>query len=135
MSVLSTKTKVRVGAKAAKQAAKHPKLLLRGGRAATPIVRHQAKAKGRRAVQQAGKVPGSQTAPRVVAGVAVGAVAMYFLDPASGARRRRRVLELLKRGDGRRNETAAGQDLDAGGPAHPAPGHLPPDPRPDAQRA
>jgi hypothetical protein len=151
MSVLSTKTKARVGVKAAKQAAKHPKLALRGGRGAQPVVRAVVLMRTRQARQQAAavvdagrsiaqtvfeagrdaaraQVPRKRTAPRVAAGIAVGAAAMYFLDPASGDERRRRVLGLITR-----NEHAGhahdepGVDDEAGGPAHPAPGHTPPD--------
>src|ERR1700677_4037337 len=115
MSVLSTKTKARVGVKTAKQAAKHPKLVLRGAQGATPVVRgavnlrtrqgrHQAVAvldagrsigqtvfeAGRQAAQDAAQaqVPRKRTAPRVAVGIGVGAAAMYFLDPASGDQRR-----------------------------------------------
>src|ERR1700733_7603676 len=43
MSVLSTTTKTRVGVKTAKQAAKHPKLALRGARTVAPVVRARVK--------------------------------------------------------------------------------------------
>jgi hypothetical protein len=149
MSVLSTKTKARVGAKTAKQAAKHPKLALRGARGAKPVVRtvvmlrtrqarHQAAAvvdAGRSIAQtvfEAGRdaaraqVPRKRTAPRVAAGIAVGAVTMYFLDPVSGDQRRRGVLGLITRNNHAGHEhDEPGVDNEAGGPAHPAPGHMP----------
>ena len=39
MSVLSRKTKAKIGVKTAKQAAKHPKLALEGAQAAVPVVK------------------------------------------------------------------------------------------------
>ena len=114
MSVLSTKTKARVGVKTAKQAVKHPKLARRGAKAAKPVVWGALK----RAV------------PGIAVGVAVGASAMYFLDPASGDKRRRNVFGLVTPGgqaDEQRDEHDA--DVEAGGPAHPAPGHMPPEQR------
>jgi phage tail tape-measure protein len=112
MSVLSTKTKARIGVKTAKQAAKHPRLAVRGARGATPVVR--------------GAVKMRAQAPRVAGGVVVGALAMYFLDPASGDGRRRKVLELItpNSGSGDQNDEPDA-DTEAGGPAHPAPGHMP----------
>ena len=111
MSVLSTKTKARVGAKTAKQAAKHPRLAVRGARGVTPVVRGALKLR---------------TAPQVAAGAVVGAVAMYFLDPASGGGRRRSVVGLItpNGGAGHQNDDSNADD-EAGGPAHPAPGHMP----------
>ena len=155
MSALSTKTKTRVGVKAAKQAARHPKLVLRGAQGAKPVVRgvvnlrtrqarHQAAAvldagrsiaqtvfeAGRQAGQVAARaeVPRRRTAPRVAVGIVVGAAAMYFLDPASGDQRRRNALELVTSNgsSGNRHGEPDG-DGEAGGPAHPAPGHMPPE--------
>ena len=111
MSVLSTKTKARIGVKTAKQAAKHPKLAVRGARGATPVVRGALKLRA---------------APQVAAGVAVGAVAMYFLDPTSGDERRRNLLGLITPNGGPGHQNAEPEaDHEAGGPAHPAPGHMP----------
>ena len=56
MSVLSTKTKARVGLKTAKQAAKHPKLALRGARGAQPVVRGVVNMRTRQARHQAAAV-------------------------------------------------------------------------------
>jgi hypothetical protein len=157
MSALSTKTKARVGVKTAKQAAKHPKLVLRGAQGAKPVVRgvvkvrtrqarHQAAAvldagrsigqtvfeAGRQAAQDAAQVQLSRkrTASRVAVGIVIGATAMYFLDPASGEERRRNVLGPITpngRSGHQHNERDA--DAEAGGPAHPAPGHMPPEQR------
>jgi hypothetical protein len=150
MSVLSTKTKARIGTKTAKQAAKHPKLALRGARGVRPIVWGVVNMRTRQAQRQAAavlaagrsvgqtvfdagrhaaraQVPRKRTAPRVAGGVAVGATAMYFLDPASGDVRRRRVIGLITRSSGHHDEVDATNE--AGGPAHPAPGHMPPEQR------
>ena len=150
MSVLSTKTKARVGVKAAKQAAKHPKLARRAARGTKPVVRTVVSMRARQvrdqaaAVLDAGRsvgqtvfeagrqaataqVPRKRTAPRVAVGIAVGAAAMYFLDPASGDQRRRTLLGLITsngRSGDEHNEAVT--DNEAGGPAHPAPGHTPP---------
>jgi hypothetical protein len=152
MSALSTNMKARVGVKTAKQAAKHPKLAVRGARGAAPAVRgavniwmgqarHRATAvldagrsigqtvfeAGRQAAQA--EAPRKRTAPAIAMGIAVGAAAMYFLDPASGDERRRNVLGTIT--SNRRSDHPHGEpDADeAGGPAHPAPGHMPPEHR------
>jgi hypothetical protein len=153
MSALSTQRKARVGVKTAKQAAKHPKLVLRGAQVAKPVVRravnvrtrqarHQAVAvldagrsigqtvfeAGRQAAQV--QVPRKRTVPRVAVGVGVGAAAMYFLDPVSGDQRRRNVLGPIRPNGGSGHHHNDGDaDNEAGGPAHPAPGHMPPDER------
>jgi hypothetical protein len=157
MSGLRTKTKARVGIMTVKQGAKHPKLVLRGAKGAKPVVRsavnmrarqarHQAVVVldagrsigqtvfelGREAAQSAARarVPRKRTAPRVAFGIAVGATVMYFLDPASGDRRRHNVLGLISangRSGHQHNEFDTGDQ--AGGPAHPAPGHMPPEHR------
>ena len=154
MSALSTNMKARIGVKTAKQAAKHPKLALRGARGATPAVRGavniwmgQARQRstavlevgrsigqtvfeaGRQAAQAQAQAPRRRTAPAIAVGIAVGAAAMYFLDPASGDERRRNVLEMIT--SKRRSGHPHGEpDADeAGGPAHPAPGHMPPEHR------
>jgi hypothetical protein len=153
MSVSSTKTKAGVGGKTAKQAAKHPKLVLCGARGAQPVVRgvvklrtrqvrHQAVAvldagrslgqsvfeAGRQAAQDAAQaqLPRKRTAPRVAVGIVVGAAAMYFLDPTSGDERRRNVLGLITpNGSSEHQHSEPDADNEAGGPAHPAPGHVP----------
>lgn len=151
MSVLSTKTKARVGVMTAKQAAKHPKLALRGAKGAKPVVRSVVNMRARQARQQAAVVidagrsiaqtafeagrqaaraqaPRKRSAPRVMLGIAVGATAMYLLDPASGDERRRNVLGLITANGGsehRHDEFDA--DNEPGGPAHPGPGHMPPE--------
>jgi hypothetical protein len=149
MSVLSTKTKARVGVKTAKQAAKHPKLALRGARGTRPVVRAVVSMRTRQvrdqaaAVLDAGRsvgqtlfdagrqaataqVPGKRTAPRVAVGIVIGATAMYFVDPASGGERRRGVLGLIT-SNGSGDQYSGSDDDEAGGPAHPAPGHMPPE--------
>jgi hypothetical protein len=147
MSVLSTKTKTRVGVKTAKQAATHPKLALRGARAAKPVVRGVVKHKARHqaaAVVDAGRsvgetvfeagrqaaldaAPQKRTAPWLALGIAIGATLMYLLDPASGGKRRRSVLALVPGNDGSGHDDQRAPDSEAGGPAHPAPGHMPPE--------
>jgi hypothetical protein len=117
MSAFSTKTKTKVGVKAARQAAKHPKLVLRGAQGAKPLVRGTVNGRTRQARNQA----------RVAVGIGVGAAAMYLLDPASGDQRRRRVLGLITPNGGSGHQhNAVDADNEPGGPAHPAPGHLPP---------
>jgi hypothetical protein len=146
MSVLSTKTKARVGVKTAKQAAKHPKLARRGAQVAKPVVggavrrkaRHQAAAvvdagrsvgetvfeAGRQAALDA--APEKRTAPWLALGIAIGAALMYLLDPTSGGDRRRTVMALLP-GNGSGHDDQRAPDSEAGGPAHPGPGHMPPE--------
>jgi hypothetical protein len=159
MSVLSTTTRTRVGVKTAKQAAKHPKLAVRGARTVAPVVRGRVKlatrlrgrqvqrqtatilatgrqigqaafALGRQAAQNAAEkqVHRKRTVPRVAVGIAIGAAGMYFLDPASGEERRRGVSGLIGSNSSRQDDPAD-HDNEAGGSAHPAPGHLPPDSR------
>ncbi len=153
MSVLSTKTKARIGVKTAKQAAQHPKLALRGARGAQPVVRGVVKVRTRQARRQAAaaldtgrsvgqsvfeagrqaaldaaqaQLPRKRTAPRVAVGIVVGATAMYFLDPTSGDKRRRRALGLItSNGSSEHQHDEPEVDNEAGGPAHPAPGHMP----------
>ena len=152
MSVLSTKTKTKIGAKTAKQVAKHPKLALRGARGAKPLVRgvvimrtrqarHTAAAAidASRSIGQtifdAGRTAAqaqtsSKRASRVAIGIAIGSGAMYFLDPVSGNERRHAVIGLItpngRSGD---QNDRSGADNEAGGPAHPAPGHMAPEHR------
>ncbi len=151
MSAFSTKTKTKVGVKAARQAAKHPKLVLRGAQGAKPVVRGAVNMRTRQARNQAAavldagrsvgqtifeagqqaaqaQVPRKRTVPRVAVGIGVGAATMYFLDPASGDQRRRSVLGLIAPNGGSGHQhNEADADNEPGGPAHPAPGHLPPE--------
>lgn len=149
--MLSTKTKTRIGAKTAKQVAKHPKLVLRGARGAKPVVwgavnmrtrqaRRQATAvldasrsigqtifdAGRHAAQA--QTPVKRAAPRVAIGIAVGSGAMYFLDPVSGDKPRHAVIGLIT-SNGRSGHQNDGSyaDNEAGGPADPPPGHMSPE--------
>lgn len=127
MSVISTTTKGKVGLKAAKGAAKRPRAVLAGTRAAIPAVKLGAKA-GRpllkrrarrradqlldasRKVGEALTVYGPQaayelglaeppkskrTAPRLAAGMVIGATAVYFLEPGQGREHREKVAELV----------------------------------------
>ena len=153
MSVLSTKTKTKIGTKTAKQVAKHPKLALRGARGAKPLVwgvvimrtrqaRHTAAAvidasrsigqtifdAGRTAAQA--QTSSKRSSSRVAVGIAIGSGAMYFLDPVSGNERRHAVIGLITP-NGRSGDQNDRSDADneAGGPAHPAPGHLAPEHR------
>jgi hypothetical protein len=152
MSALSTKTKARVGVKTAKQAAKHPRLVFRGAQGAKPVVRGVANVRTRQARHQAAavldagrsvgqtifeagrqaaqaQVPRKPTVPGMAVGIGVGAAAMYFLDPASGDQRRRNVLGLVTPEGGSDPQHEVDADNEAGGPAHPAPGHMPPEER------
>jgi hypothetical protein len=152
MSVLSTKTKARIGRKTAKQAVRHPKLVLRGARGAKPVVWGVVSMRTRQARRQAGAVlaagrsvgqtvfaagrqaaqaQGSRkrTAPRVAVGVVVGATVMYLLDPASGDVRRRRVIGLITRSSGPGDNDEVDAANEAGRPAYPAPGHMSPEQR------
>ena len=111
MSVLSRKTKAKIGVKTAKQAAKHPKLALEGAHVAAPVVKTGVKLKTRRQREQGRK------ALWIISGIAIGAIAMYLAELVHARRRRA--------------EHADDVSVEAGGPAHPAPGHLPPDREPE----
>jgi hypothetical protein len=127
MSVISTTTKGKVGLKAAKGAAKRPRAVLAGTRAAIPAAKLGVKASRpllkRRARQRADQlldvsrkvgqaltVYGPQTAyelglaeppkpkrtaPRLAAGIVIGASAVYFLEPGQGREHRERVAQLV----------------------------------------
>lgn len=156
MSALSTTTKARLGARAAKRAARHPKLALRGVRTGAPAVRGGVKLYGRARrrrvaeIIEAGRRLGEtvvtvtrqdaqdetararpkRTLPHIGIGVVIGAAAMYFLEPTNGPQRRRTVSRMIANsGAASHRDDGAGP----GGPAHPAPGHLPPDPHPDPE--
>jgi hypothetical protein len=124
MSVLSTRTKAKVGSRVARGAIKNPGAARRGAQlglwAYTPIVRRRARKRiasvggsarsvsdtartytemlatyGPGAAQELGlvsKPKPKRTAPRVAAGVIIGAGAVYFLEPEHGAQRREKAL-------------------------------------------
>ncbi len=125
MSVISKTTKARAAGTAAKLAARNPgavvsaarpagKLSLRVGK---PILKRRARQRAQdvgetgRTVGQVLAVYGpmaarelhlveppheKKTAPRVAAGAVLGASAVYFLEPGSGAEHRRKVAELVR---------------------------------------
>lgn len=127
MSVISTTTKGKVGLKAAKGAAKRPKVVLAGTRAAVPAVKLGGKAGKpllkRRARQRTDQLLGvsrkvgealtvygpqaayelglaeppkpKRTAPRLAAGMVIGAGAVYFLEPGQGREHREKVAQLV----------------------------------------
>ena len=124
MAVLDTKTKRKLGLKAFRTMARHPKATRKAVQVAGPPVykaaKPIAKRRMRRKVQRAGdtaRVIGEtlathgpeaarelglverpkekRTAPRVVAGVVIGASAVYFLEPEHGKKRRERVASLV----------------------------------------
>lgn len=125
MSVLSTTTKSKAGAKAAKAIVTRPQLLLTGAKAtraagkfglkaSKPYARQRARrgadqlAEATRALGEALAVyatravyelglakPPKRTTPRVAAGMVIGAGAMYFLEPESGPKHRKKVAKLV----------------------------------------
>ena len=123
MSVLSPTTKARVGVKAAKGAMKNPGLVKVGAKASMPAARvgaSFAKRRARRRVSRLGEAirdagetlvtygptaaqnlglveapKPKRTAPRVAAGVVIGAGAMYLLDPEHGKEHREKVAGLV----------------------------------------
>lgn len=127
MSVISTKSKAKIGAKAAKGAVKNPGLARFGAQAGlkaySPIVKRRTRKRanavgdtartigdgarsyaemlvtyGPQAAQELGLVSApkpKRTAPRVAAGVVIGAGAAYFLEPEHGAQRREKALSLV----------------------------------------
>ena len=125
MTVLSTTTKSKAGAKAAKAIATRPRLLMAGAkatgpaaklglRASKPYANHLARrgadqlveasrARGAalgvyatRAVYELGLAkPPKRTTPRVAAGMVIGAGAMYFLEPENGRKHRKKVAKLV----------------------------------------
>jgi hypothetical protein len=110
MAVVSKKTKGRLGIKAAKGAAKRPGIVMALGK---PLARRATRKKleqvgeavgtvlavyGPQAAEQLGLVESpkqKRTAPRVAAGIAIGAGAVYFFEPRHGAEHRRQVLKLV----------------------------------------
>jgi hypothetical protein len=125
MSVLSTSTKSKAGAKAAKAIATRPRLLIVGAKASAPAAKLGLKASkpyanhlarrgadqiveasralgeamavhATRAVYELGLAkPPKRTAPRVAAGMVIGATAVYFLEPESGRKHRKKVAKLV----------------------------------------
>ena len=127
MSTLATTTEKYLGAKAAKNAAKHPEkvraglhalapAVKAGVKAGTPLVKRQTRKRAENIVptarawrdvlkvyapqtaQEFGLVepcPRKRMAPRVAAGIAIGAGAAYLLDPAQGHERREKLLSLV----------------------------------------
>jgi hypothetical protein len=119
MAVLSKGAKTAVGVKAAKGVAKNPGVVKLGLKASKPMARRKARrgvnrverlseaaaAFGRELVEygpQAAQELGlvelprpKRTAPRVAAGVVLGASAVYFLEPESGREHREKVLKLV----------------------------------------
>lgn len=127
MAVLEPKTKAKPGGKATKTALEHPRLIVRGTKAALPaaklgvkasrpLLRRRARrrtadlADATRSVTEALAVYAAQaayalglaeppkpkrTAPRLAAGVVVGAAAVYFLEPKHGREHRERVAQLI----------------------------------------
>ncbi len=121
---LSTRTKGRLGFKAVRAMARHPKATRRTVQVAGPpalkVAKPIARRKVRQRVQRAGDtarvigetlaVYGPQaaqelglveppkekrTAPRVAAGVVIGAGAVYFLEPEHGREHREKVAQLV----------------------------------------
>lgn len=124
MSIVSTTTKARVGAKAARTAVKNPGILKAGAGMATPVARLGAKVRlsiarrrarrridrfghaarelgqnlvtyGPQAALELGLVEApkrKRTAPRVAAGVVLGAGAMYLLEPDHGREHREKLM-------------------------------------------
>jgi hypothetical protein len=115
MSVINTTTKGKAGLRVAKGAAKRPRLLVSGTRTAMPLSRHARKRADQvgdaaRRVAEALAIYGPQaayelglaeppkpkrTAPRVAAGVVIGASAVYFLEPGQGREHREKVAQLV----------------------------------------
>ncbi len=92
MTIVRTRTKAKLAGKAAKTAAKHPSATWTGVRRSVPALkvvfgvgRPVAKRRVRRRMQRLG------AAGRFAAGVAVGAGAVYFLEPERGRAHRQRV--------------------------------------------
>ena len=116
MSVVSTATKARLGTKAAKGALRRPGMARAAARVYTPIAKRRARRRigaigdtartygellvhyGPSAAQELGLVSAPKprrTAPRVAAGVVIGASAMYFLEPGHGAEHREKARHLV----------------------------------------
>jgi hypothetical protein len=84
--MLSTTTKVKLGAKGVRAAARHPGLVRAGAKGGTGMARIAAKA----------TMPiVKRTAPKVAAGAVLGASAMYFLEPEHGKEHREKVAQLV----------------------------------------
>lgn len=123
MSAFGTATKGWLGVKATKSVAKNPRLIKAGAKAGAPaaklgwrVAKPRMKRSTRRRAERVGGVLGSalvtapqlaeqfglaeppkpkRTAPRVAAGMVIGATAMYFLEPEHGRERREQVRSLI----------------------------------------
>jgi hypothetical protein len=124
MAVLGKATKGFIGVKATKGVAKNPKILQAGAKAAPPaaklgwkVAKPRLSRGTRRRAERLGDVVGSaltvygpqaaeqlglieppkpkRTAPRVIAGVVIGATAMYLLEPEHGREHREQLLQLV----------------------------------------
>jgi hypothetical protein len=119
MAILSKGAKTAAGMKAAKGLAKNPGVVKFGVKATKPVARRKARqgahrierlgeaaaAFGRELVEygpQAAQELGlvelpkpKRTAPRVAAGVVIGASAVYFLEPENGREHRERLVKLV----------------------------------------
>ena len=123
MAILSKGAKGAVGVKAAKSVAKNPGVVKFGVKASKPVAKPVAKRKARQGINRVERfgeaarstveslvVNGPQaaqelglielpkpkrTAPRLAAGVVIGAGAVYFLEPDSGREHREKVHKLV----------------------------------------
>ena len=123
MPAISTAAKAKLGTKAAKGVMQRPGAALMGARAAKPVAKRRARKRigsigdtvttigdtartygellvnyGPSAAQELGlaqKPRSRRTAPRVAAGVVLGAGAMYFLEPEHGAEHREKARQLV----------------------------------------
>lgn len=124
MAVLGKATKGFVGVKAAKGVAKNPKILKAGAKAAPPaakfgwkLTKPRLTRRTRRRAERLGEAVGSalavygpqaaeqfglieppkpkRTAPRVAAGVVIGATAVYLLEPEHGREHREQLRQLV----------------------------------------
>jgi hypothetical protein len=94
MSIISTKTKGKAGLKAAKAVAKRPQLLADAAHTIGDVLAVQ----GPQAAYELGLADPpkpKRTVPRVVAGILIGAGAVYFLEPEHGAEHRRKVAQIV----------------------------------------
>ena len=123
MTVLTNTTKRKAGAKAAKAIITHPRLVMAGAKAAPTVGKlglRASKQRARRGTDQIGDTTrdlgqaiaayaaraaydlglaeapkAKRTAPRVAAGIVIGAGAMYFLEPEQGRKHRKKVAKLV----------------------------------------
>jgi hypothetical protein len=98
--MLSAKSKARIGARAAKGLALNEGMRDVALESLPPVAGRRFRPKKRRARrrEQLGLLEHpkpKRTTPRVAAGVVLGATAVYFLDPHSGAQHRRQLQDLV----------------------------------------